>query len=170
MLKRFEALSRSGLIRELNEYSHETEYFPFRARTLLTGARIVCDTLAPRIQRGAGRVVVERIPYLAEDIVAFLEGVEQLILVGTKPPVTFFAYPGKPSWPTPESCEIMVLSHAHEDGTAALEALADALNAPPAPVQRRCAHHAGSAAEREARCSRGDGSDRALSSGRCHRR
>ena len=27
-----------------------------------TGARIVCDTLAPRIQRGAGRVVVERIP------------------------------------------------------------------------------------------------------------
>jgi acetolactate synthase I/II/III large subunit len=99
-----------------------------------TGARIVCDTLAPRIQRGAGRVVVERIPYLAEDIVAFLEGVEQLILVGAKPPVTFFAYPGKPSWPTPESCEIMVLSHAHEDGTAALEALADALNAPPAPV------------------------------------
>ena len=28
----------------------------------------------------------------------------------------------------------MVLSHAHEDGTAALDALADALNAPPAPV------------------------------------
>jgi acetolactate synthase-1/2/3 large subunit len=99
-----------------------------------TGARIVCDTLAPRIQRGAGRVVVERIPYLAEEIVAFLEGVEQLILVGAKPPVTFFAYPGKPSWPTPEGCEIMVLSHAHEDGIAALEALADALNAPAAPA------------------------------------
>jgi acetolactate synthase-1/2/3 large subunit len=99
-----------------------------------TGARIVCDTLAPRIQRGAGRVAVERIPYLAEDIVAFLDGVEQLILVGAKPPVTFFAYPGKPSWPTPESCEIMVLSHAHEDGTAALEALADALKAPAKPV------------------------------------
>jgi acetolactate synthase I/II/III large subunit len=99
-----------------------------------TGARIVCDTLAPRLQRGAGRVVVERIPYLAEDIVAFFEGVEQLILVGAKPPVTFFAYPGKTSWPTPESCEVMVLSHAHEDGTAALEALADALNAPATPV------------------------------------
>jgi acetolactate synthase-1/2/3 large subunit len=98
------------------------------------GARIVCDTLAPRIQRGAGRVIVERIPYLAEDIVTFLEGVEQLILVGAKPPVTFFAYPGKPSWPTPEGCEIMVLSHAHEDGTAALEALADELNAPLAPA------------------------------------
>jgi acetolactate synthase-1/2/3 large subunit len=65
-----------------------------------TGARIFCDTLAPRIQRGAGRVVAERIPYLAEDIVEFLQGIEQLILVGAKPPVTFFAYPGKTSWPT----------------------------------------------------------------------
>jgi acetolactate synthase-1/2/3 large subunit len=77
---------------------------------------------------------VERIPYLAEDIVDFLQGVEQLILVGAKPPVTFFAYPGKTSWPTPEGCKIMVLSHAHEDGTAALDALADLLKAPPAPA------------------------------------
>jgi acetolactate synthase I/II/III large subunit len=100
----------------------------------VTGARIFCDTLAPRIQRGAGRVVAERIPYLAEDIVEFLQGIEQLILVGAKPPVTFFAYPGKPSWPTPEGCSILALSHAHEDGTAALDALADALNAPPAPA------------------------------------
>jgi acetolactate synthase I/II/III large subunit len=100
----------------------------------VTGARIFCDTLAPRIQRGAGRVVAERIPYLAEDIVEFLQGIEQLILVGAKPPVTFFAYPGKPSWPTPEGCRILALSHAHEDGTAALDALADALNAPPAPA------------------------------------
>ena len=99
-----------------------------------TGARIFCDTLAPRIQRGAGRVVAERIPYLAEGMVEFLQGLEQLILVGAKPPVTFFAYPGKASWPTPEGCKILVLSHAHEDGTAALDALADALNAPPAPV------------------------------------
>jgi hypothetical protein len=54
--------------------------------------------------------------------------------VGAKPPVTFFAYPGKTSWPTPKGCKIIVLSHAHEDGTAALDALADALNATPAPV------------------------------------
>jgi acetolactate synthase I/II/III large subunit len=99
-----------------------------------TGARIFCDTLAPRLQRGAGRVVAERIPYLAEGIVEFLQGLELLILVGAKPPVTFFAYPGKTSWPTPEGCRIMILSHAHEDGAAALAALADELNAPPAPV------------------------------------
>ena len=62
-----------------------------------TGARIACDTFAPRCQRGAGRVAVERIPYFAEQIVEFMKGTEQLILVGASPPVSFFAYPNKPS-------------------------------------------------------------------------
>jgi acetolactate synthase-1/2/3 large subunit len=99
-----------------------------------TGALIACDTLAPRIQRGAGRVVAQRLPYWAEDILEFLQGVEQLILVGAKPPITFFAYPGKTSWPTPKDCQIMVLTHAHEDPIGALDALADALHAPAAPA------------------------------------
>jgi len=80
-----------------------------------TGARIACDTFAPRCQRGAGRVQVERIPYFAEQIVEFMNGTEQLILVGAKPPVSFFAYPDKPSWCTPEGCRILYLAHAHED-------------------------------------------------------
>ncbi|MGY4659158.1 thiamine pyrophosphate-dependent acetolactate synthase large subunit-like protein [Ewingella americana] len=29
----------------------------------LTGARLICDTFTPRVERGAGRVVVERLPY-----------------------------------------------------------------------------------------------------------
>lgn len=94
-----------------------------------TGARIACDTFAPRCQRGAGRVAVERIPYFAEEIAEFMKGTEQLILVGASSPVSFFAYPNKPSWCTPEDCEIIYLSHAHEDGPAALEVLADALKA-----------------------------------------
>jgi acetolactate synthase-1/2/3 large subunit len=98
-----------------------------------TGARIVCDTFAPRCQRGAGRVEVERIPYFAEQIVEFMKGTEHLILVGANPPVSFFAYPGKPSWCTPEGCKILYLAHAHEDGTVALEALADAVKAPRQP-------------------------------------
>ena len=99
-----------------------------------TGARIVCDTFAPRCQRGAGRVEVERIPYFAEQIVEFMKGTEHLILVGASPPVSFFAYPGKPSWCTPEGCKILYLAHAHEDGTVALEALADAVKAPRQPL------------------------------------
>jgi acetolactate synthase-1/2/3 large subunit len=99
-----------------------------------TGARLLCDTFAPRAQQGAGRVAVERIPYFAEQIVAFVKDVSDLILVGAKPPVTFFAYPGKPSWPLPEGCRIETLAQAHEDGTLALEALAEALGAPREPA------------------------------------
>lgn len=99
-----------------------------------TGVRLMCDTFAPRIQRGAGRVMVDRIPYFSEDIEREMEGTEQLILVGAKPPVSFFAYPGKPSWLTPDGCEIVVLAHPHEDGGAALAAVAEAVGAPKDPA------------------------------------
>jgi acetolactate synthase-1/2/3 large subunit len=75
-------------------------------------------------------VPVERIPYFAEQIVAALAEVEQLILVGSKPPVSFFAYPGKPSWCAPKDCDFHYLAHPHEDGSNALQNLADALGAP----------------------------------------
>ena len=86
-----------------------------------SGARLAHDFFAARVTRGAGLPPIERIPYFAEDIVESFKGLEQLILVGAPPPVTFFAYPGKPSWVTPEGCEIITLSHPHEDGVAALE-------------------------------------------------
>ncbi|MGH6877922.1 MAG: acetolactate synthase large subunit, partial [Rhizomicrobium sp.] len=101
-----------------------------------SGARLLCDTFAPRLERGAGLVAVERIPYFAEQIVEFLESFEQLILVGAKPPVSFFAYPGKPSWCVPEGCRILHLAHAHEDAVSALEAVADEIGAPIEPCGR----------------------------------
>lgn len=101
-----------------------------------SGARLLCDTFAPRIERGAGVVAVERIPYFAEQIVDFLSNVEQLILVGSKPPVSFFAYPDKPSWCSPAGCAISVLAHPHEDGVAALTAVAEAIRASKEPVAR----------------------------------
>ena len=98
-----------------------------------TGSRIFCDTFAPRIARGAGRVIVEQIPYFAETIVEFLANVDRIVLVGAKPPTAFFAYPGKPSWCISDSCEILHLAHEHEDGTGALQAVAGALKAPKEP-------------------------------------
>jgi len=99
-----------------------------------TGARLACDTFTPRVQRGAGRVMVQRVPYFAEQIVEFFVETEQLIIVGSKPPVSFFAYPGKPSWGLPQGCVIHVLAHAHEDGVQALEALAEAVGADTDPI------------------------------------
>jgi acetolactate synthase I/II/III large subunit len=95
-----------------------------------TGARLLCDTFAPHAEMGAGRVPVERLPYFGEQVMASLAGTEQMIMVGSRPPVSFFAYPNKPSWCVPDSCELIYLSHPHEDGVAALRDLADTLDAP----------------------------------------
>jgi acetolactate synthase-1/2/3 large subunit len=92
-----------------------------------TGCRIFIDTFAPRLARGAGRPRTERIPYFAEAMVEYLASIDRLILVGAKPPVAFFAYPGKPSWCLPPGCEIAVLAHDHEDGVAALDEVAHSL-------------------------------------------
>ncbi|MFT4296637.1 MAG: acetolactate synthase large subunit, partial [Micropruina sp.] len=92
-----------------------------------TGAALYSDTFAPRLRRGAGVVPVQRMPYRAADALAALAGVRTLILVGSQPPVAFFAYPGQPSELTPDGTDLLTLAHPHEDGPAALEAVARAL-------------------------------------------
>ncbi|HLF32257.1 MAG TPA: acetolactate synthase large subunit [Xanthomonadales bacterium] len=99
-----------------------------------TGARILCETFPARLQRGAGRVKVERLPYFAEQVAESLRGLEQLILVGAKAPVSFFAYPGKPSWLTPETCAVHSLAMVDQDLHAALESVARILGAAKSPA------------------------------------
>ena len=60
-------------------------------------ARLVAQTLSARVERGAGRVAPERLPYPVDAALETLAGTRHLLLVGTKAPVAFFAYPGKPS-------------------------------------------------------------------------
>ncbi len=103
-----------------------------------SGARLLHDYFTPRLTRGEGLTEIERIPYFAEEIVEFLKGLEQIVLVGAPAPVTFFAYPGKPSWVTPQGCELLTLATPQEDSVAALQAVAAALGAREAgPVVRR---------------------------------
>ena len=89
-----------------------------------TGARILCETFPTRLQRGAGRVPVERLPYFAEQAAEVLSGLEQLVLVGAAAPVSFFAYPGKDSFLAPDECKILELADIHQDTAAALQAIA----------------------------------------------
>jgi acetolactate synthase-1/2/3 large subunit len=98
-----------------------------------TGARLICEVFPARLQRGAGRVATERLPYFAEAAVEFLAGTEQMILIGSKAPVAFFAYPGKPGWLAPEGCEIHTLASPDQEPLKALEALARQLDAPAQP-------------------------------------
>jgi acetolactate synthase-1/2/3 large subunit len=94
-----------------------------------TGARLIAQGSNARIQRGAGRVPIERLPYPVDQALAVLKDVRHLILVGAKAPVAFFAYPDKPSVLTPDGCQMHQLCTLAEDSNAALEALADAVGA-----------------------------------------
>ncbi len=94
-----------------------------------TGARILAQGSNARIERGAGRVPIERLPYPVEQALAVLKDVRHLILVGSKAPVAFFAYPDKPSVLTPDGCQIHRLSTIAEDSIAALEWLAEEVGA-----------------------------------------
>jgi acetolactate synthase I/II/III large subunit len=94
-----------------------------------TGAQLRAQTFNARVERGAGRVPVDRLPYPIDQALAALAEVKHVILVGAKTPVAFFAYPNKPSLLTPEGCETHVLALPAEDGVHALEWLADELGA-----------------------------------------
>ncbi|NKB39297.1 MAG: acetolactate synthase large subunit [Gammaproteobacteria bacterium] len=89
--------------------------------------RVYFDTFTARVERGAGRAAPERLPYFPELIVETLAGTRHLIVVGSKPPVGFFAYPDKPSWLTPEDCEVHTLARPDQDGLDALQRLAQSL-------------------------------------------
>lgn len=96
-----------------------------------TGAKLISETFPARQRRGAGIPSVERMIYLAEFAQMQLSGVEHLILVDAAEPVSFFAYPDKPSTIAPDDCEIIALVEGHHDALAALDALVAALDAPP---------------------------------------
>jgi acetolactate synthase-1/2/3 large subunit len=91
-----------------------------------TGATLLCETFPARLERGAGIPAIDRLGYLAEFTQAQLAGVRHLVLVDAKAPVSFFAYPGKPSYLVPDDCEV------HELGDVA--ALADLVAAGAEPM------------------------------------
>jgi acetolactate synthase I/II/III large subunit len=64
-----------------------------------------------------------------DSALALLKGLRNIVLVGAKPPVGFFAYPGRPSLLAPQGCIFTTLATAEEDIDSALEALADELGA-----------------------------------------
>ncbi len=89
-----------------------------------TGARVLCETFPTRVERGAGVPAVERLGYFAEAAQAQLAGAKHLILAGARSPVSFFAYPGKPSDLVPDGCTVHELAQ-HRGAAAALDGLAD---------------------------------------------
>ncbi len=94
-----------------------------------TGCALLSETGLARLQRGAGRVGTRRIPYAVDAAVAMLAEYRQLVLVGAKSPVGFFAYPGKPSSLVAAECAVSELAATGDDIEAALAALVERLGA-----------------------------------------
>ena len=94
-----------------------------------TGCAVMSEFYGARIERGAGRTAVPRLPYVVDAALAALQRFEHIILVGAREPVAFFAYPNKPGRLSPPHCQLSKMTDASHDPEAALEALADILGA-----------------------------------------
>jgi acetolactate synthase-1/2/3 large subunit len=100
-----------------------------------TGAKFLAQTFNSRIERGAGRLPIERIPYPVDQAVGVLAGTKHIVLAGSRVPVAFFAYPDKPSLLAPNDTQFVTLARPEEDIVHALEWLADELGATAEPVE-----------------------------------
>jgi len=103
--------------------------------TAKTGCKLLAQTFNRRMERGAGRMPIERIPYPVDQALKTLEGVKHIVLVGSRIPVAFFAYPDKPSLLAPKDTQFTTLSTIEEDSVHALEWLADELGAKAQPIE-----------------------------------
>lgn len=101
-----------------------------------TGCGILTEGANTRLERGAGRVQVDRIPYVVEQALGVLKKAGNLVLVGSREPVAFFAYPNKPSLLMADGAKSTLLAGLEDDIEGALQALADELGASSTPPAR----------------------------------
>ena len=94
-----------------------------------SGVKVLAEVFPTRLERGEGVPPVERLAYLAELATLQLSQFDHLVLVDAKPPVSFFAYPGKDSELVPDNCQVHTLATPQQDATASLEKLATVLGA-----------------------------------------
>ncbi|MEJ8836343.1 acetolactate synthase large subunit [Ramlibacter sp. AN1133] len=99
-----------------------------------TGAQLMADYMNAHVERGRGRLQLERTPYNTDLAMEAFARFEHILLVGAKPPVAFFAYPGKPSMQAPSNAQLHVVTRPEQDAAAALRALAETLGAKQVPL------------------------------------
>jgi acetolactate synthase I/II/III large subunit len=99
-----------------------------------TGAKLFADTFVPRLARGRGRARPDRVPYLGEMAVMMMQGFRHAVMVGTKAPVAFFAYPGKPSTFLSPDCKTYQPWDSENDVIDVLTALAEEVGAKVTPI------------------------------------
>ncbi|MYN03227.1 acetolactate synthase large subunit [Pseudoduganella sp. DS3] len=93
------------------------------------GVKLYAEVFPTRFERGAGLPHAERIAYLAEMASVQLAGLENLVLVDARAPVSFFAYPGKKSYLVPDGCSVHELALPGEDAVGSLQRLCQVVGA-----------------------------------------
>lgn len=94
-----------------------------------TGCGLLSEWSNARMERGAGRVAVARVPYPIDLAVEALSAYRRIVLVGARAPIGFFAYPGKPAVLTRDDAEIILLADWASDIDGAMSALCDGVGA-----------------------------------------
>jgi acetolactate synthase-1/2/3 large subunit len=94
---------------------------------------VFLETYSSRLEHGAGLPSFPRLGFYPDQVLRQLDGITRVVVAGTPTPVSFFAYPNKPSCLTPEGAQVHVLAEVGQDAVAALTALADLLAPDRAP-------------------------------------
>jgi len=105
-----------------------------------TGCKLLSEWSNARMERGAGRVFIGRVPYPIDIALKVLEPFKRIVLLGARAPIGFFAYPGKPAILTHPDAQILTLADAGADLGGALSALCAATDAEQTPPAHIAAH------------------------------
>ena len=94
-----------------------------------TGCTVMSEFYTERLQRGAGRVAIPRVPYSVQAAVQTLSRFEHIVLVQASEPVAFFGYPDKPGRLAAPGTKFYPLVSHEQDAAQVLHSLCDALGA-----------------------------------------
>lgn len=92
-----------------------------------TGASLMAEPSNGRIERRPGHAPLEKVPYDLDAVVERFRDVDVLITVGARPPVAFFAYPGKTTILVDPATHVIELGGVADDLAGALGALSAAV-------------------------------------------
>jgi acetolactate synthase I/II/III large subunit len=105
-----------------------------------TGCALMAEFYDARLERGAGRVKLPRLPYAVGPSLKTLAQYNRIVLVGARAPVAFFAYPGKPGRLYRDDCEVIEAASLAQDAVAVLRELCERVGGkqtPPSSIATR---------------------------------
>ncbi len=93
-----------------------------------TGCAVWLDTFPAVVEQGRGRPRFDALPYFPEQGLDALDGIQTLIVAGTRSPVAFFGYQrvGRSSL-VPDDCEVIEAAGPGVRGHLALDAIAEVM-------------------------------------------